>query len=231
MSSYAAVRKMMGVCRERLSLRMSVAVSKPSMSGMRMSSRMSANSVFRICLSASFPAPAGTTLRPGPLRRCSIASRLWGSSSTTRMFALDEFDIVAIPLRGQPDSHKRQKLLDVDGFGNVVRGARLDAFLAISFHRLRGNRDDRKTPEFREAANDSNRVVPVELGHHDVHKDRVGIGIILQRLDPVLPVLGVENRHPMLLQGPGQRENVPYVVVDNQHFSPGQLRGSPVKAR
>jgi hypothetical protein len=48
---------MIGVCAERLYWRISPAVSKPSMSGMLTSSRITANSRCRISFSASLPEP------------------------------------------------------------------------------------------------------------------------------------------------------------------------------
>jgi len=38
--------------------------------------------------------------------------------------------------RAEPDAKDRDKLVDVDRFGDIIRGAGFDAFLAIAFHRL-----------------------------------------------------------------------------------------------
>src|SRR5213075_2559075 len=115
---------------------------------MRMSSRMSAKSVLRICLSASFPDPAASTFRSGPERSCCMASRPCRSSSTTRMLACDESDTAVSDLLGESDPQERQKLFDIDGLGDIVGSAGFEAFLAIPFHRFRSHCDDRKIPEF-----------------------------------------------------------------------------------
>src|SRR5258706_15039600 len=158
---------MIGVWRERCTLRISPAVSKPSIPGMRTSIRISAKSFFRIRRSASWPEEAVTTLRSGPLNNCSIAARLFGSSSTTRIFAFDgPAGAVIAFLLVQPDAHQGHQLLDVDRLGDVVRGARLYALLAVLLHRFRGDRHDGQVFELLPAPDDADRVVAVELGHH-----------------------------------------------------------------
>src|SRR5262245_44509859 len=147
----------MGVSRERLSFRIRTAVSKPSISGMRTSSRMIAKSLVRICLRASLPALTATTLRSAPLSSSCIASKLRGSSSTTSTFAFGTLDMGGSG--GESYPQQRQQLLDVHGLGNVVGSSRLDALLPISLHRLGGHRDDRQVPEFLQAAHDPYGVV------------------------------------------------------------------------
>ena len=44
----------------------------------------------------------------------------------------------------QPHAQRRQQLLGVDRLGEIVRGAGLEALLAVALHRLRGQRDDRQ---------------------------------------------------------------------------------------
>src|SRR5688572_9885607 len=71
---------------------------------------------------------------------------------------------------GQPHAEQRQELLQIDRLRDVVRGAGLDAFLAVVLHRLGGDRDDGQVPELIEPADDPHGVVAVELRHHDVHQ-------------------------------------------------------------
>src|SRR6185503_18905599 len=126
--------KMIGVCAERLYWRISFAVSRPSMSGMLTSSRITANSRCRISFSASDPERTMT-------RFCSSSSRIvWktssfsGRSSTIRMLVLSM----------QPPSENGEQMLAIDRLGQVVPGARGDALLAIALHRLRRHGDDRQ---------------------------------------------------------------------------------------
>src|SRR5919198_4953786 len=86
-SSAAAVRKMIGVSRERSRLLIMRAVSKPSMPGMRTSSRITAKSFFSARRSASSPDWAIIRFWPSVESSSCNANRLFGSSSTSRIFA------------------------------------------------------------------------------------------------------------------------------------------------
>ena len=78
---------MIGVCAERLYWRISLAVSKPSMSGMLTSSRIAANSLFRISFSASAPERAQTSSWPRSSSTVWKTRSFSGRSSTMRMLA------------------------------------------------------------------------------------------------------------------------------------------------
>src|SRR5436853_1658804 len=78
---------MIGVSRERSRLRIRRAVSKPSMPGMRTSSRITAKSFFSARRSASSPDCAIIRFWPRPESSSCSANRLFGSSSTSRIFA------------------------------------------------------------------------------------------------------------------------------------------------
>ncbi len=82
-----AVRKMIGVCSEARRWRISAAVSKPSISLIRMSRRISAKSSWRSSRSASRPEPALTMIWRSGVRIASTATSLDGVSSTTRILA------------------------------------------------------------------------------------------------------------------------------------------------
>src|SRR6185437_4427134 len=79
--------KMMGVLRPFLCLRIRLAVSRPSMSGMLTSSRMTANSVRSTHFSASVPEVATTRLASTSSSRLLYTSRFSGKSSTMRICA------------------------------------------------------------------------------------------------------------------------------------------------
>src|SRR3954466_10794831 len=126
--------KMIGVCAERLYWRISFAVSRPSMSGMLTSSRITANSRCRISFSASDPERTITRFWPSSSRIVRKTSSFSGRSSTIRMSVLSM----------QPPSQNGQQVLAIHRLGEVVPGAGSDAFLAIALHRLRGDGDDRQ---------------------------------------------------------------------------------------
>src|ERR1041385_2953760 len=80
---------MIGVSLERSRLRISFAVSKPSMPGMRTSSRITAKSFFSARRSASSPDCAIIRFWPRVESSSCSAYRLFGSSSTSRILACD----------------------------------------------------------------------------------------------------------------------------------------------
>src|SRR5712671_5173630 len=66
------------------------------------------------------------------------------------------------PEGGKQDIH-------VHRLRDVVRGTRLDAFLAVADHRLRRHGDDRQLAVAVELAHDAHRVDAVQARHHHVH--------------------------------------------------------------
>src|SRR3954464_7951387 len=91
----SAVRKMMGVYRERLRSRIIFAVVKPSMPGIFTSMRMAAKSSSSTHRNASSPEEAATRRAPSVARISCIAMMLARSSSTMRMDACRESSIVS----------------------------------------------------------------------------------------------------------------------------------------
>ena len=61
-------------------------------------------------------------------------------------------------------------------------------------------------------------LVPVHLGHHDVHQDERDVGVRLQRLDALAAVLREHDLHAAALEDARQGEDVPHVVVHDQHL-------------
>src|SRR5438270_4849970 len=160
-----AVRKMIGVCSEALRWRSRAAVSKPSMSAIRTSSRISAKSCLSSIRSASRPELAVTTFWCRGARIDSMATSLAGVSSTIRMLALGSGGIFAVLafrfLLGKPGTEQRQQLLGVHRLGDVVGGAGLQALLAVALHGLRGQRDDGQVLQAVDAADRGHRLVAV----------------------------------------------------------------------
>src|SRR5688572_14214563 len=67
----------------------------------------------------------------------------------------------------QPHSQRRQQLLGVDRFREVVRRTGFEALLAVALHRLRGQSDDRQAPERRILPDLLHRPIAVHVRHHD----------------------------------------------------------------
>src|SRR5579872_5906143 len=139
----------MGVWRERGRLRISSAVSKPSISGIRTSRRMTAKSSLRRWRRASLPEFANTSSSPNTPRVASRETRFSGVSSTRRIFifsseaisgagcklwAVTEFPFLSgnsetgrrqFVAANQPDAQHGEELVEVNRLGDVIGGARL----------------------------------------------------------------------------------------------------------
>src|SRR5438270_4178648 len=115
-SSAAAVRKMIGVSRERSRLRIMRAVSKPSMPGMRTSSRITAKSFLSARRSASSPDCAIIRFWPSVDKSSCSAKRLFGSSSTSRILACGVLSVCASAVKGSDSGALRATVAASDMF-------------------------------------------------------------------------------------------------------------------
>src|SRR5678815_4054339 len=177
--------KMIGVCAERLYCRISFAVSRPSMSGMLTSSRITANSRCRISFSASDPERTSTRFCPSSSRIVRKTSSFSGRSSTIRMLVLSM----------QPPSQDGEQVLAIDRLRQIIPRARGDALLAVPLHGLRRHGDDRQLAAARQLLDLADGGDAVHLGHHDVHQDHVELGIALDDADRVAAVVGRDDLH------------------------------------
>src|SRR5512135_304061 len=268
---WKAVRKMIGVCFDRLRSRISAAASNPSIFGIWTSIKMTAKSSSNTRIRASSPEHALTRFRPVPARTASRASRLLSWSSTSRTLTLGSGSISAsfrvevtllpvlspgpsrrrepsgltlqhgasrgfrrslpavaldrlIRVAGQPDAEHRLELVAADGLGQVVRGPDLEAFLAVAFHRLGRQRDDRQRPERLQLADRADRLVTVHLRHHDVQQHQVDPRRRAQDVERLPPVLRPQDHDIPPLQFTRQGEDVANVVIHDQHLLAGDLR-------
>src|SRR5678815_2439111 len=139
---------MIGVCADFLYWRISRPVSRPSMSGMLTSSRITANSRCRTSFSASEPERTITRFWPSSSRMLLNTSSFSGRSSTTRMLAFSS----VIALAMQPAPQDRQHVQAIHRLGQVVPGAGGDALLPVALHRLGRDRDDRQVGAARQLA-------------------------------------------------------------------------------
>src|SRR5262249_39667648 len=80
---------------------------------------------------------------------------------------------------GQPDPQEREELLSVDGLGDVIRGPRFQAFLAVSLHGLGRQGNDRQGLKFAAGTDSAHGLVAVHLGHHNIHEHDVQIWSLL----------------------------------------------------
>src|SRR5262245_63233318 len=167
---------MSGVYRERSRWRIRVAVSNPSMSGMRTSSKISAKSRRKRQRRASAPDLAVTISRPGPASSASMAMSDFTSSSTMRMLAMESLLMSrsgAFLLAEEPDAQQRKQLIGVHRLGNIIRCAGFETFLAVAFHGFCRQGEYRQEPVQAVTPDFADGFIAVHLRHHDVHQHSI----------------------------------------------------------
>src|ERR1700676_5453081 len=123
-----------------------------------------------------------------------------------------------------PHAHYGEKLFEVDGFGDVIRRASLQTFVAVALHGLGGESDDGQVLESGNLADGLRRLIPIHFGHHDVHKDDVDVRRFAKQLNAGAAVFGVQHLNVVVLEKTGQGENISQIVVDDQHLLSGKRR-------
>src|SRR5262245_9396346 len=172
---------MSGVYRERSRWRIRVAVSNPSMSGMRTSIKISAKSRRKRHRRASAPDAAVTISRPEPASSASMAVSDFTSSSTMRILAVESLLMLrsgAFLLAEEPNAQQRKQLIRVHRLGNIIRCTGFEAFLAVAFHGFRRQGQYRQEAVPVVAADSADGFIAVHLRHHDVHEHGID-GVIM----------------------------------------------------
>ena len=198
------------------------------MPGMLTSSRMTAKSLLeqQPC-SASSPERAATIVLAELLERRREDEQLLGRSSTTRMSdraagRASSFTPSRHPSAMQPGAQHGEQLLGVDRLGQVVPGARLDAFSRSPFMALAVTAMIGRS--LQAGILRISRIVsmPSISGIMMSISTMSMSGSRLQHVDRVAAVVGRDDHHVVLLEHRGQREDVADVVVDDQHLLAGQ---------
>ena len=142
---------MIGVCADALVAGGSAsAVSKPSMSGMLTSSRITANSRCSTSRSASVPERTNTRFWPQLLEHGLEDQQLLRQvvddqdARPCRRHRSSRRVVELARSAAQPAPQHGQQVRRVDRLGQVVPGAGLDALLAVALHRLGRHRDHRQ---------------------------------------------------------------------------------------
>src|SRR4051794_37338182 len=234
---------MIGVCSERFRSRISAAVSKPSISGMLTSSKMTAKSSLSRQRNASRPECALTMVWPSSSSVASIDRIFSGMSSTMSMLTgsvvfiknLDPSPVTRDErppkstsasvsevrfqacLAFDPSAKHGQHLFRIHWLRQVIPGPSFDALLPVALHGLGRNGDDRELLQMWNLTYGPRRIKPIELGHHDVHQNDVDIRRVLEDLNRIPSSLGGEYMHIVPLEHAGKGENIADVVVDDQH--------------
>ena len=130
--------KIIAVFWKRGCSRIMAASSKPSSSGMQTSTRMTATSFLSRYSSASRPEATDDEIFAEFLQDHLIGQQLG-------RLIVDQKDVYLFMVHHgvyrsavQPHADGEKQLLGVDGFGQIVGGAGLQAFLAVALHRFRG---------------------------------------------------------------------------------------------
>ena len=120
------------------------------------------------------------------------------------------------PCAADPHAQQGKKQIEVDGLGDIVGCAGIETFLAIAFHRLGGDRDQRNVGNCRRIANLAHRLVSVHLRHHDIDQGDIHVGIFIQKGYAIASPLGMQHLDVVGLQHAGQRVDVADVVIDDE---------------
>ena len=123
----------------------------------------------------------------------------------------------------QPHAQCGEQLLRVDRFCQVVGGAGCHAFLAIAFHGLCREGDDRETAQFHVFADLLHRLVSVHLRHHDVHQHNGNLGRRLEDADGLLAGCGRKHAHFATFQDAAEREDIARVIIDEKNGAAHQV--------
>ena len=123
----------------------------------------------------------------------------------------------------EPYAQCRQELLGVDGFGEVVRRARLQTPFTIALHGLRGQGDDREAAPRWILPDRLYRFVAVHVGHHEVHQHDGNVRRGLDGRDGLLAGAGAQYFHAATFQHAAEREDVAHVIVHHEHRPADQV--------
>jgi len=106
-----------------------------------------------------------------------------------------------------------------EGLGDVVVGAELKAPNTVILLALGGEHDDGHT---RDLADKTQRVEPVQIGHHDIQENQVG-QVVLELLQGARARIRVQNLEPVVLEVQTDEVDNAGLVIDDQN--PSALQG------
>src|SRR5687768_1749390 len=183
--------------------------SKPSMSGIMMSSRMMSHSARAAISNACLPFAAVITSKYSADSRASSSFTLAGISSTTRIRA----DIF-VPLPDKtPDSF--DELADRDRLRQVSFATAFADALFVALHRKSGDGDDGNGVQIGIVLDPARDVEARDLRQLDIHQDQVGTMTPhqVERLDPLVGANGLVT---MGLEKVAEELHVELVVFDDK---------------
>src|SRR5688572_140885 len=156
--------------------------SKPSISGIMTSSRTMSHSAREQISSASAPLLAVSTSKYSADRRASSSFTLAGISSTTRIRADIETQLL-------PDktSHRLNKLADRNRLGQIGLAAAFANSLLVALHRKGGDRDHGDHAQLRIILDPARDLEAGDLRKLDVHQHQIRAQLAdkIKRLDPI----------------------------------------------
>src|SRR5690606_12795068 len=139
--------------------------------------------------SASSTALNEMTLKP-LARSTAVSAKIFrGSSSIIKICRLS----ITLFFFVKPHAKQRNKLVDVYGFCNVIRCARIDALFAVTQHGFCGEGDNRKVFKFGIVADLRRGFVPVHIRHHHIEQHNVNLRMRFEYLERFFAVDGSKH--------------------------------------
>src|SRR5205823_6584279 len=184
--------------------------SKPSMSGIMMSSSTMSHSARAHIASASAPLEAVSTSKYSADNRASRSFTLAGISSTTRIRADMETQLL-------PDKtpYRLNKLADRNRFGQISFAAAFADSFFVALHGKGGDRDDGNCAQLRIVLDPARDFETGDLRKLDVHQHEIGTQLAdeIERLDAVA---GARGLIAVRFQQVAEQLHVELVVLHDQ---------------
>src|SRR5262249_5660330 len=184
--------------------------SKPSMSGIMMSSRMMSHSARAAIASASAPFDAVITSKYSADSRASSSFTLAGTSSTTRIRAVTEMN--SLPHKS---THGLNELADRNRLGQIGRAAApADAFL-VALHGKGGDGNNRNGAQLRIVLDPARDLQARNLRQLDVHQDQIGPHLA-DEIERLVAIAGARGLIAVRFQQIAKELHVELVVLHDQ---------------
>src|ERR1700734_1801130 len=130
----------------------------------------------------------------------------------------------------EPHSQRREELLGIDGFRQILGSPSLKTLLTISFHCLRREGNNWQSPERSVLPNHLHSLIAIHFRHHDIHEDDRDVRSGFEFGNGFASGSGGDYGHAPAFNNTAKSEDVAHVVVDDQYFFADQSVVGAVQA-